>query len=169
MSRYPKIPFLKDVATFNKTFRKPMNTVPTMPDEKTWQFCLDTIREETDELEQAFKEKDIVGVADACSDALYFIANTILVSGLSSRFDKIWTEVQASNMSKICHSEEEAQASVKYMEDKKGVPYYYKKKGKNYIVYRKSDNKVGKSVNWFEPDLKQFFTEEELKHCNPND
>ena len=144
--KYPNIPFLKDVATFNKTFRKPMNTEPTMPDEKTWQFCLDTIREETDELEQAFKEKDITGVADASGDLLYFVANTILVSGLSSRFDKIWAEIQASNMSKICTSEEEAQASVKYMEEKKGVPYYYKKRGKNWIVYRKSDNKVGKCV-----------------------
>lgn len=169
MSKYPKIPFLKDIAIFNKAFRKPMNTVPTIPDEKTWQFCIDTIQEELDEMKEAFQDKDIVEVADSLMDILYFVGNTILVTGLSSRTPELWAEVQASNMTKLCSSEEEAKESVKYMEEKKGVPYYYKKRGKNYIVYRKSDNKVGKSVNWREPDLKQYFTEEELKACNSND
>lgn len=161
-----EIPFLKDIHIFNKTFHKPESDVPVIPE--SYQFILDTIREETGELEEAFKQKDIVEVADALADLLYFVGNGILATGLADRFRGIWNEVQASNMSKVCHSEEEAKDSVKYMEDLKGVPYYYKEwrdeEGKSYwIVYRKSDDKAGKCCNWFHPDLKQFFTEKEVE------
>tara|TARA_R110002060_G_C2052637_1_gene94825 strand:- start:479 stop:613 length:135 start_codon:yes stop_codon:yes gene_type:complete len=38
-----------------------------------------------------------------------------------------------------------------------------RKVGNRYVVYRSSDKKVMKSINYFAPDLKQFFTEEESK------
>ena len=161
-----RIPFLEDIHTFNITFHKPESDVPVIPE--NYQFILDTIQEEKDELEEAFKNKDIVEVADALADLLYFVGNGILATGLTDRFQSIWNEVQASNMSKVCRSEEEAQKSVEYMQNLKGVPYYYKQwsdeAGKSYwIVYRKSDNKAGKCCNWFHPDLKQFFTEKEIE------
>ena len=163
------VPFLEDIHEFNETFHKPESNYPVIP--KNYQFILDTIQEEKDELEEAFKQKDIVEVADALADLLYFVGNGILATGLADRFQKIWKEVQASNMSKVCTSEEEAKASVEYMQDMKGVPYYYNewvnKEGKKYwIVYRASDNKAGKCVNWFEPDLKQFFTQEEIENAS---
>ena len=34
--------------------------------------------------------------------------------------------------------------------------------GDRYVVYRTRDNKVMKSINYFAPDLKQFFTQDEL-------
>lgn len=160
------IPFLDDIHKFNTAFHKPESDVPVIP--KNFQFILDTIQEEKDELEAAFKQKDIVEVADALMDILYFVGNGILSTGLTSRAPQLWNEVQASNMSKICFSEDDAIQSVKYMEDKKGVPYYYREwkdaEGKPYwIVYRKSDDKVGKCFRWFEPNLKQFFTEKEIE------
>lgn len=162
------IPFLEDVHEFNVTFHKPESEKPLIP--KNYQFILDTIQEEKDELEEAFKQKDIVGVADALADLLYFVGNGILATGLADRFRKIWDEVQASNMSKICRSEEEAKASVEYMQFRKGTEYYYKEwknsEGESYwIVYRKSDDKAGKCIYWFEPDLKQFFTQEEVENA----
>ena len=161
------IPFLEDIHTFNLTFHKPENATPKIPE--NYQFILDTIQEEKDELEEAFKNKDIVEVADALADLLYFVGNGILATGLASRFRQIWDEVQASNMSKVCKSETEARQSVNYMQDLKGVPYHYKEwtditTGEKYwIVYRDSDDKAGKCVNWFEPDLKKFFTEKEIE------
>lgn len=160
------IPFLDDIHKFNTAFHKPESDVPVIPE--NFQFILDTIQEEKDELEAAFKQKDIVEVADALADLLYFVGNGILATGLADRFQSIWNEVQASNMSKVCTSEEEAKKSVKYMEDLKGVEYYYREwkdaEGKPYwIVYRKSDDKAGKSCNWFHPNLKQFFTEKEIE------
>lgn len=161
-----RIPFLEDIHTFNVTFHKPESDVPVIPE--NYQFILDTVQEEKDELEEAFKNKDIVEVADALADLLYFVGNGILATGLTDRFQSIWNEVQASNMSKVCRSEEEAQKSVEYMQNLKGVPYYYKQwsdeQGKPYwIVYRVSDDKAGKCCNWFHPDLKQFFTEKEIE------
>lgn len=164
-----EIPFLRDIHTFNMTFHKPESAVPTIPEH--YQFILDTIQEEKDELEAAFRTGDIVEVADALADLLYFVGNGILATGLASRFDKIWQEVQDSNMSKVCRTEEEAKASVIYMENLKDCEYYYKEwtdiaSGEKYwIVYRKSDDKAGKCINWFEPELKKFFTEEEIENA----
>lgn len=161
----PNIPFLKDIHTFNTTFHKPESETPVIPE--NYQFILDTIQEEKDELEEAFKNKDIKEVADALADLLYFVGNGILATGLSERFPKIWAEVQASNMSKVCPTEEDAKLSVEYMENLKGVPYYYREwtneEGKPYwIVYRKSDNKAGKNHKWFSPRLNLMFTREEI-------
>lgn len=157
------IPFLEDIHTFNETFHKPENDKPTIP--KNYQFILDTIQEEKDELEEAFKQNDIVGVADALADLLYFVGNGVLATGLADKFRAVWDEVQASNMSKVCRTEEEAKESVEYMEKRKGVPYYYKEwKNSNgepyWIVYRVSDDKAGKCVHWFEPDLEKIVKDE---------
>ena len=159
------IPFLDDIHTFNKTFHKPESDVPVIPE--NYQFILDTIQEELDELEVAFKEKDIVEVADALADLLYFVGNGILATGLADRFRKIWDEVQNSNMSKVCRSEEDAKKSVTYMEQLKGVPYYYKEwkdeNGESYwIVYRKSDDKAGKCHLWHRPYISLCFTRQEI-------
>ena len=37
-----------------------------------------------------------------------------------------------------------------------------KKVGRYYIVYRTRDKKVMKNINYYRPDLSQFFTSEEL-------
>ena len=80
--------------------------------------------------------------------------------------DKIWPayqEVQGSNMSKACSSEEEAQANRGNSGQKnKKEPCHYERVGEYYIVYRTRDKKVMKNVNYYRPDLKQFFTKEEL-------
>lgn len=162
------IPFLEDIHTFNTTFHKPESEVPVIP--QNYQFILDTIQEEKDELEEAFKQGNITEVADALADLLYFVGNGILATGLADRFQNIWGEVQASNMSKVCRTEEEAKKSVEYMQNLKGTEYYYKQwldeKGESYwIVYRKSDDKAGKCYKWFEPNLKKFFTQEELDNA----
>lgn len=167
-----EIPFLEDIHKFNVTFHKPESGVPTIPE--NYQFILDTIQEEKDELEVAFKSKDIVEVADALADLLYFVGNGILATGLADKFRGIWDEVQASNMSKVCRSEEEAKQSVEYMQNLKGVEYYYQRwsdvHGTPYwIVYRKSDDKAGKCCNWFHPDLKKFFTQEEIENAKGDD
>jgi len=66
-------------------------------------------------------------------------------------------------MSKACSSEEEAQATVERRSKEQNEPCHYEKVGKYYIVYRTRDRKVMKNVNYFRPDLKQFFTKSELK------
>ena len=67
-------------------------------------------------------------------------------------------EVQASNLSKACRTEEEAKATVEIRSKEQGEPCHYEQVDNKYIVYRSRDRKVMKSINYFKPDLKQFFT-----------
>ena len=47
-------------------------------------------------------------------------------------------------------------------EQEQGEPCHYEKVGDRYVVYRTRDRKVMKSINYFKPDLSQFFTSDEL-------
>ena len=58
-----------------------------------------------------------------------------------------YAEVQASNMSKICNTIEEAEKTVKVRSEEQGEPCHYKESNGQYVVYRSSDNKVMKSIN----------------------
>jgi hypothetical protein len=79
--------------------------------------------------------------------------------------DKIWPayqEVQASNLSKACKTEDEARETVEKRSEEQGEPCHYEMVGDKYIVYRTRDRKVMKNINYFRPNLKQFFNENEL-------
>ena len=76
-----------------------------------------------------------------------------------------YAEVQASNMSKSCETIEEAEETVRVRSEQQGEECHYEAVGDRYVVFRTRDNKVMKSVNYFRPNLKQFFTEEEIKNC----
>ena len=79
--------------------------------------------------------------------------------------DKIWPayqEVQASNMSKSCSTEEEAMETVTVRSKEQAEPCHYEKIEDRYVVYRTRDKKVMKSINYFKPNLLQFFTSDEL-------
>ena len=81
--------------------------------------------------------------------------------------DKIWPayqEVQASNMSKACKTEEEAILTVSQRSKEQGEACHFEKlKEGRYIVYRTRDRKVMKNINYFRPDLQQFFSDDELE------
>lgn len=160
------VPFVSEVEEFNDTFGKPNNYVPTIPnDKKLIDFVIDFIKEETEELEHAIQEKDIVEVLDAICDLLYVaIGNTTMVFGLKDKLIPAFKEVQASNMSKVCETEKTAKITAAQRSIEQGEPCHYKKVGDVYVVYRTRDNKVMKSINYFRPDLKQFFTDQELQN-----
>ena len=158
------VPFVNEVEEFNSTMGKPNNYEPTIPEKKEWQFVYDFILEELEEYKEACEKGDIVEILDALCDIAYVsLGNGTMLHGLK---DKIWPayqEVQASNMSKACSSEEEAQATVERRSKEQNEPCHYEKVDKYYIVYRTRDKKVMKNINYFRPDLKQFFTKSELK------
>ena len=159
------VPFVDQVETFNKTFGKPNNYEPTIPEKKEWQFVYDFILEELEEYREACENGNIVEVLDALCDITYVsLGNGTMLHGLK---DKIWPayqEVQASNLSKACSSEDEAQATVEKRSKEQGEACHYEKVSDKYIVYRSRDRKVMKNINYFRPNLKQFFTENELKN-----
>ena len=142
------------VAEFHRTFKHPILVTPTIPDEKRSQLRVDLIAEELKELEEAIKEKDLVGVADALCDIQYVLSGAVLEFGLGESFKQLFDEVQRSNMSKACKSEEEARETVDHYRRKDGTECYYRKEGDKWLVYRKSDNKTIKSIGYSPADLR---------------
>jgi len=159
-----KVPFVDEVEEFNEVMGKSYQnrTTPTI-NPKDAQFVIDFIQEELDELKVAVKEKNIIEIFDALLDITYVgLGNGALVFGLKEKMLDGYAEVQASNMSKICNTVAEAEETVKLRSEQQGEPCHYEESNGKYVVYRTSDNKVMKSINYFKPNLGKFFTELEL-------
>ena len=165
-----EVPFVSEVETFNATFGKPNNYEPTIPEKKEWKFVYDFILEELEEYREACERGDIVEVLDALCDITYVsLGNGAMLHGLK---DKVWPaylEVQGSNMSKACKTEEEAILTVSQRSKEQGEACHFEKLEEGrYIVYRSRDKKVMKSINYYRPDLSKFFTQDEIEKCLPN-
>src|SRR5689334_7021239 len=141
------------VAEFHNTFKHPVLTNPTIPAEDRCKLRVALLTEELKELEVAIHENDIVEIADALCDIQYVLSGAILEFGLGEKFNELFNEVQRSNMSKVCKSEEEARLTVEFYMKKDGTECYYKEENGKWLVYRKSDNKTIKSINYSPADL----------------
>lgn len=150
-----KIDSLNQVSEFHKTFKVPILDKPQIPSKERCQLRINLLQEELDELKKAIKEDNLVEIADALCDLQYVLSGAVLEFGMGEKFVKMFDEVQRSNMSKACTSEEEAQLTEKKY-NKKGVETFYEKSGDKFNVYRKSDDKVLKSINYSEVDLKSI-------------
>ena len=153
------VPFVSEVEEFNTVMGKGWQnrSVPTI-DKKDAEFVINFIQEELDELREAVEQENIQEILDAILDITYVgLGNGALVFGLKDKIWEAYQEVQASNLSKICTTLEEAEETVKVRSEQQGEPCHYEEVGSNYVVYRTSDKKVMKSINYFRPDLSKFF------------
>jgi hypothetical protein len=151
------VPFVSEVETFNATMGKPNNYTPNIPDEKEWMFVYNFILEELEEYKEACQQGDIVGVLDALCDITYVsLGNGAMLHGLKDKIQEAYAEVQASNMSKACKTEEEAQQTIELRSQEQLESCHSEKQGDYWVVYRTRDRKVMKSINYFKPNLKQF-------------
>ena len=159
-------PFVSEVEEFNNKFGKLNNLIPTIPDQKDSDFVYNFVLEEVEELKEAYLKKDIVGVFDAILDITYVsLGNGAMTFGLKDKMLAGYAEVHASNMSKSCKTVEEAIQTVEKRSLEQNEPCHFEQVGDLYIVYRTRDRKAMKSINYFKPNLAQFFTEEELNNC----
>lgn len=147
---------LNQVAEFHQTFKHPILNEPTIPAQNRCQLRVALLAEELKELEVGILNKDIVEVADALCDLQYVLSGAILEFGLGNKFKALFDEVQRSNMSKTCKDEEEAKQTVAHYLQKDGTECYYQQEGKHWLVYRKSDNKTIKSINYSPADLEKI-------------
>ena len=116
-----------DVRIFMKTYGQEIKSNPKFPEENIVQLRYDLIKEELNELKTAFKQKNLLEVADALTDILYVTYGAGLAFGID--LDKCFAEVQKSNMSKLGND---------------GKPIY------------NEHGKVMKGPNYSQPNLKQF-------------
>jgi predicted HAD superfamily Cof-like phosphohydrolase len=90
--------------------------------------------EENKEYLQAAINGDTVEVADALGDMLYILLGTMLEHGMQNHMEKVFGEIQRSNMSKMG-------------EDGKPI--------------RREDGKILKGPNYFRPNIKKIIYEQE--------
>jgi hypothetical protein len=162
--RKSSVPFIDEVEEFNTVMGKPNNYEPTIPERKEWEFVYNFILEELEEYKEACEAGDVIEVLDALCDITYVATgNGTMLHGLKNKIWPAYQEVQASNLSKACKTEEDAKATVIQRSSEQGEECHYEKVGDYYVVYRTRDRKVMKNVNYFRPNLKQFFTDKEIQ------
>ncbi len=147
---------LNSVAEFHRTFKHPILSEPTIPSEKRCRLRVNLIAEELKELEKAIADRDMVEIADALCDIQYVLSGAVLEFGLGTKFKDLFDEVQRSNMSKSCKTVEEAEQTVEFYKKRDNTECYVQESDGHYLVYRKSDNKTMKSINYSPADLKQI-------------
>ena len=139
-----KLDALNQVEEFHKVFQHPVLDKPQIPSPERAQLRVDLLTEELEELKESIEKGDIVGIADALCDLQYVLSGAVLEFGLGEKFVDLFNEVQRSNMSKACDTEEQAQETVEFYTSR-GEEAYYEKSGDKYNVHRVSDNKVLKN------------------------
>lgn len=147
---------LSSVAEFHKTFHHPILDQPQIPSKDRCQLRVALIEEELRELKEAIENDDLVEIADALCDIQYVLSGAVLEFGLKNKFADLFDEVQRSNMSKACKTKEEAEATMKHYLENEGVESYCVETDGLFLVYRKSDNKTLKSINYSAADLKSI-------------
>lgn len=143
---------LSSVAQFHETFKHPVLPSPTIPEKSRCDLRVSLLAEELKELQEAIDNKDIIEIADALCDLQYVLSGAVLEFGLGEKFKALFDEVQRSNMSKACKSEDEAKATVAHYEAK-GTKCFYRQEGDLYLVFREGDLKTLKSVGYSPADL----------------
>ena len=145
---------LNQVADFHRTFNAPILDTPQIPSEQRCELRVNLLQEELNELSQAIKDNDIVEIADALCDIQYVLSGAVLEFGLGDKFVDLFNEVQRSNMSKACSTEQEAQMTLEHYKQKDGTEGYYKQVGDKWVTYRNGDDKVLKSVGYSPANIK---------------
>ena len=144
---YEEARALNHTADFHRMFNLPIVEHPSIPDSSRCQLRVNLLQEELDELKEAIVDQDLVEIADALCDLQYVLSGAIHEFGLTERFSDLFDAVQQSNMSKACLDLVTAERTVEVYRHK-GVEAYIKAQGDVYLVYRKSDNKVLKSIDY---------------------
>jgi len=156
MKNYKEPNGLSDVAKFHNTFDLPVLEEPTIPNADRCMLRVNLLQEELNELQEAIAKNDLVEVADALCDIQYVLSGAILEFGLADKFAELFEEVQRSNMSKTCKTLEEAEATVEHYNQKDGTKGQIVDREHEFIVYRESDGKVLKSVNYSPANIKNL-------------
>ena len=154
-----KLDALNQVAEFHRTFKHPIEPKPIIPAEDRCRLRVNLIAEELEELEAAIKDKDLVEIADALCDIQYVLSGAVLEFGLGEKFKTLFDEVQRSNMSKVCHNEAEAEATRVHYQKNYGYESYIRKEGDFFLVYRSTDHKTLKSINYSPADLNSIIND----------
>ena len=102
-------------------------------------------------------EFDKIEALDALCDLSVVVNGGYCISGFTDIAQQAYEETMQSNMSKFCHTLDEALATVAHKED-----WTYKAteiNGKTvYVFLRKEDGKIMKGTGFYKPNYEKFFS-----------
>ena len=168
------VDYISKVKEFMLLFKQPVVDKPTIMPEDRNKLRIALIFEELKEYAEAsglsyyFKhlgsdyipnetqEVNLTEQLDALCDLQYVVSGAVLENGFTNIFDEAFDEVHRSNMSKACINEEEALDTCEHHK----VEATYNTNSLPIIVYRKSDMKVLKSVNYSPANLEPIINKE---------
>lgn len=148
--------YIKMVEEFHKTFNAPVLETPQIPSKERCDLRINLMQEELNEIKEAIENNDFVEISDGLCDLMYVLVGSILEFGLKEKFNDLFDEVQRSNMSKACKSQQEALETLSHYKQKDGTEGRYEEVNGKYIVYRSTDNKVLKSVGYSPASLEDI-------------
>jgi predicted HAD superfamily Cof-like phosphohydrolase len=149
---------IEKIKHWRETFGLPNRKTPQVTNLDEADLAYRLIAEEADELRCALYpegnefeyEPNLAEIADAIGDLYFVVTQAAMIHGLDP--EMLIDRVYKSNMSKLCHTEQEAVNSVKAYTDKEISTYYTQLPDGKFIIKRTVDNKVLKGINFFEPD-----------------
>ena len=104
--------YLKKVKEFQEASLSPVLNNPTIIDKERFSLRVSLIKEELQELEDSYNNKNLKEMLDALCDLQYVLSGMVLETGFKDKFDDFFDKVHKSNMSKFCKTYDEAQESV---------------------------------------------------------
>lgn len=136
------------VGDFHRQFEAPVLASPEIPDSDRCALKIRLIQEELNEINDAIADNNMIEVKDGVADLLYVTFGLINEFGLVDCIGQIFDEVHRSNMTKACSTYEIAEKTVEFYKSKDNTESYIKPVGDAFVVYRTTDNKVLKSIDY---------------------
>jgi|SRR5690625_1061720 len=118
----------------------------TLPSKEVFKLQIELLKEELQELAEAYVENDKTECLDALIDIAYVLFGTINRFGAHKVIKEGFDRVHNSNMSKFCKTKGEADRTKEHYEGK-NIPCKIHKQG-SYFVVKSEIGKVLKSVDY---------------------
>lgn len=144
------------VKQFHKAFNHAIEDKPQLPDIKNMDFRIGFLKEELNEMIDAYNRNDLVEFVDGIADMQYVLDGLWLNSGLQTWQEKIMLEVHRSNMSKLCNSKDGAEQWIDKLTVEMDDTFHYEEINGKFLIKRSRDGKVMKGPHYFKPDLKKI-------------
>lgn len=133
--------------------------VPQVGTPQQFNLWKELMLEEIQEMEDAFNNNDLEEIKDAYADLVWVNTNLPYMLGISvEELEQKVIDVSKSNWSKFCITEEDADKTViayksgkHWTKPNEKIDCYWEKVEDLYIIKRTSNNKILKSLNFFEP------------------
>lgn len=143
---------IEQVKEFHKVFEHPIGDIAKALSIKRGLQRHSYMKEELQEFHDAVEAQDLVEQADACIDIIYFALGTLVELGLADKYEDLFDNIQASNMSKVSLSMESAIRTA----ESYGKPCYITPLDNYWKVSDNITNKIVKSETHFKPNLKEI-------------